>query len=45
MVSVGEGENIIVNTAECIRLNKSCDQIKGVWLKKMVRLLKMKGML
>ena len=40
MVSVGEGENIIVNTAECIRLNKSCDQIKGVWLKKNGKVIK-----
>ncbi len=42
MVSVGEGENIITNVAECIRLNKSCDEVKGVWLKKDGKIIKNK---
>ena len=42
MVSVGEGENIITNVAECIRLNKSCDEVKGVWLKKDGKIFKNK---
>ena len=40
MVSVGEGENLIVEVSECIRLNKSCETIKGVWLKKDQKIIK-----
>jgi len=34
MIGIGEGEQIVLDVAENIRLGKSCDDIPGVWIKK-----------
>ena len=34
MIGIGEGEQIILDVAERIRLKKPCDDLKGVWVKK-----------
>ena len=34
MIGLGEGEQIVLDVADCIRNNRSCDKIPGVWIKK-----------
>lgn len=34
MIGLGEGEQIVLDVAECVRQGKTCDKLPGIWVKK-----------